>query len=153
MLDAVASEVVEELDRAQKDQDRLQDALEFTCEGMVTASKEFTNCWTPHSAACADVNNTSAKLSGAFREVSNRQATHEAICAEVKKASQRTADLKRQATEAHEENALPPRALQENHQRAHKISSSCELQLGIPGEVRKSNSCSLPLAHVWRTRS
>ena len=45
-----------------------------------------------------NVNNTSAK----FREVSNRRATHEATCAEVKKASQRTADLKRKASEANE---------------------------------------------------
>ena len=52
MLYAVASEVGEELDRAQKDQDRLQGGLEFTCEGMVTASKEFTNCWALHDAAC-----------------------------------------------------------------------------------------------------
>ena len=40
-------------------------------------------------------------LNGAFRKVSNCRATHEAICADVKKASQRTADLKRKATEAH----------------------------------------------------
>ena len=69
---------------------------------MLTASKEFTNCWALHNAACANANNTSAKLSGAFREVSNRRATHEATCAEVKKASQRTAEIKRKATEAHE---------------------------------------------------
>ena len=65
MLCPVASEVGEELDRALKDQDRLQDELEFTCEGMVPASKEFTNSWALHNAACANVNNTSAKLSGA----------------------------------------------------------------------------------------
>ena len=142
MLYAVASEVGEELDRTQKDQERLQDELEFTCEGMVTASKEITNCWALHKAACANVNNTSAKLS-AFREVSNRRATHEAT-AEVKKASQRTADLKRKATEAHEKTRSPS-ALQENHQRAHKIRSSCEQQLGIPGQVHKRNSCRHPL--------
>ena len=56
MLFAVAHEVGEELDTAQKDQDRLQDELEFSCEGMVTASKEFTNCWAVHNAACANVN-------------------------------------------------------------------------------------------------
>ena len=74
MLCAVASEVGEELERVLKDQDRLHDELEFTCEDMVTASKEFTNCWALHNpawalhkAACANVNNTSAKLSGAFQ--------------------------------------------------------------------------------------
>ena len=96
MLYAVASEVGEELDTL-KDQDRLQDELEFTCEGMVAVSKEFTNCWDLHDAACANVNNTSAKLSGAFREVSNRRATHEATCAEGKKASQRAAELRRKS--------------------------------------------------------
>ena len=50
MLYAVASEVGEE--------DRLQDELEYTGEGMVTASKEFTNCWALHNAACATVDNT-----------------------------------------------------------------------------------------------
>ena len=73
----------------------------FTCEGMVTASKAFRNCWSLHNPACASVHNTSAKLSAAFREVSNRRATHEATCVEVKKASQQTTDVKRKATEAH----------------------------------------------------
>ena len=90
MLYAVASEVGEELDGALKDQDRLQD------------SKEFTNCCALHNAARADVNNTSAKLSGAFKEVSNRPATHEATCVDVKKANQRTIEVKRKATEARE---------------------------------------------------
>ena len=97
MLCAVASEVGEELERVLKDQNRLHDELEFTCEDMVTASKEFTNCWALHNAAwalhnaaCANVNNTSAKLSVAFREVSNRRATHEATRSEVKKTNQRT---------------------------------------------------------------
>ena len=99
-LFAVAYEVGEELDRAQKDQDRLQDELEFTCEGVITAPKEFTNCWALHNAACANVNNTGAKLSGAFREVSNRRPTHEAICAEVKKASQRTGPTENVAGES-----------------------------------------------------
>ena len=69
---------------------------------MVTASKEFTNCLALHNAACANVNNTSAKLSGAFMEVSNCRATHEGVCAEVQKASQRIAELKREAAHAHE---------------------------------------------------
>ena len=34
-----------------KDQDRLQDEMEATCEGMVTASKEFTKCGGLHKAA------------------------------------------------------------------------------------------------------
>ena len=62
---------------------------------LVTASKEFSNCWATHEAA-------SVKLSSASREVSNRRPTHEAICAEVKKASLRTTDLKRKTMEAHE---------------------------------------------------
>ena len=96
MLYAVGPEVAEELDRAH----RLQDEPEFTCEGIVTASEEFTNCWVLHNAACEDVNNTTAKLNEAFRQVSIRRATHEATCAKVKKASQRTSELKRKATEA-----------------------------------------------------
>ena len=65
MLHAVVSEVVEELDWAPTDQDRLQDELGCTCE-------DFAN------AACENVNVTSAKLNGPLREVSNRRATHEA---------------------------------------------------------------------------
>ena len=85
-LYALASEVAEVLDRAHKDQDRSQDELEFTCEGIVTASEEFTNSWALHNAACENVHVSSAKPYGAFREVSNRRATHEAVCAEVKKS-------------------------------------------------------------------
>ena len=68
---AMASGVAEELDRAHKEQERLQDEPEFACEGIVTASKVL------HNAACV----TSAKLNGAFREVSNRRTTYKAVCA------------------------------------------------------------------------
>ena len=101
-LHAMATEVAEELDRAHTEQERFQDELEFTCEGIVTASQEFTSSWALHNAACENVNATSAKLNGAFREVSNRRATHEAVCAEVKRASQRTSECKRKAMEAHD---------------------------------------------------
>ena len=47
VLHAVAPEVTDELDRSQKDQDRLQDELDCSCEDMATASREFSNCW-PH---------------------------------------------------------------------------------------------------------
>ena len=79
MLYAVASEVAEEVYRAQKDQDLPQDELEFTCEGMVTASKEFTTCWVQHNAACADVNNTSAKLSCAQEKTLPPRALQEKL--------------------------------------------------------------------------
>ena len=98
----MAARVAEELDRAHKEQERLQDELEFTSESIVTASKEFTSSWALHNAACENVNETSANLNGAFREVSNRRATHEAVCAEVKRACQRTSECKRKAMEAHE---------------------------------------------------
>ena len=73
------------LDQAQKDQDRLQDELECSCEDLATASKEFSNCWATHEAA-------SAKLSSAFQ----------AMCAEVRRACHKTSELKRKATEAQE---------------------------------------------------
>ena len=113
----------EQEDRSQKDQDRLQNELEFTCEGMVTASKELTSCWALHIAACADVH----------REVSNRRATHEAICAEVKK--DRRSQTKRHGSAR--EDALPPRALHKNHQRAHEIRSTC---LGFLGRCVEGTS-------------
>ena len=43
MLFAVAHEVMEELDKAQKDQDRLHDEMEVTCESMVAASQGVHN--------------------------------------------------------------------------------------------------------------
>ena len=88
MLFAVAYEAMEELDKAQKDQDRLQDELEATCDSMVTVSKEFTNCW--------------ATLNGALREVDNCRALHEETCVDLKKACQSTAEIKRKANDAHE---------------------------------------------------
>ena len=46
-----------ELDKGQKDQDRLQDELEATRESMAIASREFTKC--------------RVHLDGAFRNVTN----------------------------------------------------------------------------------
>ena len=69
VLFAVASEVTDESDRAQKDQDRLQDELDCSCEDLATVSREFPNCWATQEAA-------NAKLS------CNRHAAHEAICVE-----------------------------------------------------------------------
>ena len=70
-----ACEAMEELDKAQKHQDRSQDEMEATLESMDIASRDFTNCW--------------AHLNGAFWEVSNCWALHEAACAELKTACQR----------------------------------------------------------------
>ena len=94
VLYAVASEVADELERTQKDQDRVQDELDSSCEDLGAARREFSNCWA-HEA-------TSAKLCSAFREVCNRRATHEVICVEARKAWQRTYDVKRKASEAQE---------------------------------------------------
>ena len=88
MLFAVAYELMEELDKAQNDQDHLQDELEATRESMGIASKEFTNCW--------------AHLNTGFREVSNCRALHDVMCVDLKNACQRTAELKRKADDAHE---------------------------------------------------
>ena len=89
ILFEVVYEVVEELVRIQKDQRCMTNWMEFTCEGMVSASKEFTNCWVLHNVACANVNYTNAKLSDTLREVSNRRAIPKATCAEVKKGGQK----------------------------------------------------------------
>ena len=77
MLFWVAYEAMEELDMAQKDQERLQDEMEGTRESMVIASREFTNCWALHEVA-------SASLNGAFREVSNCRALHDVTCVDLK---------------------------------------------------------------------
>ena len=98
----MASEVAEELDRAQKDQVRSQDELEFTREGIVNSSKEFTNSWALHKAACKNVNLTITKLNGAFREISNCRATHEAVCTEVKKRAKEPLSLNANTMDAHE---------------------------------------------------
>ena len=77
VLFATASGEAELLDRGHKEQKRLQDDLEFSCEGIVTASKRVYELLVLHHAACENVDVTSA---------SNRRATHEAVCAEVKKS-------------------------------------------------------------------
>ena len=87
-LFAVAYEAMEELDKAQKDQDRLQDEMEVTCESMVAASKEHTNCWANF-------------LNGAFREVNKCRVLHVETGADLKKACQGTAELKRKGTDVH----------------------------------------------------
>ena len=78
MLYAVVTEATDELERAQKDQDRLQDELGCSCEDMATATREFSNCWAAQEAAIA-------KTSSAFREICKKRATHEAICVEARK--------------------------------------------------------------------
>ena len=49
MLFGVACEAIEELDKAQKDQDR----VEVTCDSMVAASKEHPTCWANLNGAFA----------------------------------------------------------------------------------------------------
>ena len=45
VLRATVTEATDELERAQNDQDRLQDELDCSCEDMATAAREFFNCW------------------------------------------------------------------------------------------------------------
>ena len=47
-LSAVVTETTDELERAQKDQDRLQDELDCSCEDMANVAGEFSDCW-PHN--------------------------------------------------------------------------------------------------------
>ena len=67
---------------------------------MVNASKEFPNCWALHNAACANVKNTNAN----WVAPSEKSAIAERLTKQLalKKASQRTVEVKRKATEAHE---------------------------------------------------
>ena len=95
VLSATVTEATDELGRAQKDQDRLQDELDCSCEDVATAVREFSNCWAAQEAAIA-------KTSIAFREICKKRATHEAICVEARKAWRNTYDLKRKASEAQE---------------------------------------------------
>ena len=95
VLYAVVTEATDELGRAEKDQDRLQDELDCSCEDVANAAREFSNCWAAQEGAIA-------KTSSAFREICKKRATHEAICVEARKAWQNTYDLKRKASEAQE---------------------------------------------------
>ena len=95
VLYAIVTEAIDELERAQKDQDRPQDELDCSCEDLATAAREFSNCWAAQEAAIE-------KTSSAFREVCNRRAAHEAICVEARRAWQKTYDLERKASEAQE---------------------------------------------------
>ena len=95
VLYAIVTEATDELERAQKDQDRPQDELDCSCEDLATAAREFSNCWAAQEAAIE-------KTSSAFREVCNRRAAHEAICVEARRAWQKTYDLERKASEAQE---------------------------------------------------
>ena len=96
VLHAATLEVAEELERTQKDQGRLQDDLDCSCDDLAAATKEFSDCWATHEA-------TGVKLCNAFRDVCNRRATHEVICVEAKKALHRTFETKRKAPELHED--------------------------------------------------
>ena len=96
VLHAATLEVAEERERAQKDQGRLQDDLDCSSDALTAVTKEFSDCWAAHEA-------TGVQLCNASREVCNRRAAHEEICVDAKKALQRTFELKRKATEIHED--------------------------------------------------
>ena len=50
VLHAATLEVAEELERTQKDQGRLQDDLDCSCDDLAAATKEFSDCWAAHEA-------------------------------------------------------------------------------------------------------
>ena len=83
VLYATVTEATDELEGAQMDQDRLQDELDCSCEDLVTAAREFSDCWAAQEAAIE-------MTSSAFRQVCNRRAAHEAICVEARRAWQKT---------------------------------------------------------------
>ena len=88
VLYAAVTERTDELERAQKDRDHLQDEVDRSCEELAHASRDFSDCWTKKETG-------SAKQCGALMEVSTKRATHETICVEARKAWQRTYDLKK----------------------------------------------------------
>ena len=104
VLHVATLEVAEELERAQKDQGRLQDDLDCSSDALTVATKEFSDCWAAHEA-------TGAELCNAFRVVCNRHAAHEEICVEARKALHRTNEIKRNLRKSkkacpHTENVL-----------------------------------------------
>ena len=106
-LYAVVTETTDELERAQKDQDCLQDELDCSGEDMANAAREFSNCWAAQEAAAAAATASAVRQAAHF-ERSALAEHHEAICVEARKAWQRTYDLKRKASEA-QENVLSHR--------------------------------------------
>ena len=78
VLHAASLDVAEEFERTQKDQGRLQDDLDCSCDDLAAATKEFPDCWAAHEA-------TRVELCNAFREVFNQRAAHEIFGVEAKK--------------------------------------------------------------------
>ena len=109
VLHAAALEVAEELERTQKDQGRLQDDLDCSCDDLGAATKEFSDCWAAHEV-------TGVQLRNAFREVCNRRATHEVMCIEATKVLHRTFEIKRKASEVQE-------GLSTHRERARRITN------------------------------
>ena len=124
VLHAVVTEVTDELERAQKDQDRLQDDLDCFCEDMATAARGFSNCSAAQEAAIA-------KTSSALREICNRRATHEAVCVEALKTWQRTYDLEN--VFSHRERT---RRCSNEHARAEGLVNDALGSLGKPCVLR-----------------
>ena len=132
---AVASEVADELERAQNDQDRLQDELDCSCEDLAAATREFSNCWAAQEATVAAATAAAIRTSIAFREVCTRRAAHEAICAEARKAWQRAYDLKMKASEAQDK-------VRSHGERTRRISNEQEAHvndgLGSLGQAERA---------------
>ena len=159
MLYAAVTETTDELERAQKDQDHLQDEVDRSCEELAHASRDFSDCWTTHEAV-------SAKQCGALMEVSTERATHETICVEARKAWQRTYDLKKRKASVAQENLLShrerTRRISNEHARAEAqvndglgslgqavraaAQTTHSLTCGVPDrEATRPNTCARPL--------
>ena len=144
VLHAATSEVAEELERTQKDQGRLQDDLDCSCDALAAATKDFLDWWAAHEA-------TGVKPCNAFRKVSNRRAAHEALCVDAKKALHRTFEIKRKATEIHEDVAAHrerTRRITNEHARAegHVNDGSGSLGKALQAAAKATHSltCGVP---------
>ena len=114
--------MADQLERAQKDQDLLQDDVDRSCEELAHAFRDFSHCY----------ETMNAKLCSACREVDTKRASHETICVEARKAWQRTFDLKKKASGA-QENLLSHR---ERTRRISNDHARAEPQVNdSPGDV------------------
>ena len=135
VLHAATLEVAEELGRTQKDQGRLQDDLDCSCDALAAATKEFSDCWATHKA-------TGVKL------CSDRRATHEVICVDAKKALHRTFEIKRKATEIQEGVAG---ANKTHHERAARAEGHVNEGIGFLGRaLQAAAKTTHSLTCVWR---
>ena len=141
-IHAAAAETAGELERVQKDQGRLQDDLDCSCDDLAAAIKEFSDCWTAHEATSAKLCNASGKSATAVRLAKQSVSKQGRLCIE---------HMTSNATPRKYKKACRHRKRTTHISSEH--ASPCGRRHWFPGSSCTSSGQSHAQLNMWRPRS